>query len=252
VRALLPHVNESADVHAHYAADWVQRGGLRVNFVASADGAVAADGKSGGLQTAGDNRVFAALRDLADVVVAGSGTVVTENYGAARISDRRAAIRREYGLPPQLPIAVVSRSLRLDPAGRLFHEAAPDARTIVLTCTAADPDRRRALQEVADVVDCGADAVDARLARSVLAERGLGRILCEGGPTVFADFAAAGAVDELCLTLSPLLAGPGPGRITTGAGWPQSRPMQLVGLLEEDGALFCRYRVGGFRSTEPE
>jgi riboflavin biosynthesis pyrimidine reductase len=244
VRALLPPLTEPVDVHEHYAADWIEPGGLRMNFVASADGAVSAGGKSRGLQTPGDNVVFAALRDLADVVVAGAGTVVIESYGAAQVSDRRLAVRREFGFAPYLPVAVVSRSLRLDPAAALFRGAPPEARTIVLTCTEADLDRRRALADVAEVVDCGVDRVDGKLARDALTERGLRRILCEGGPTLFADFAAADAVDELCLSLTPLLAGPGAGRITAGPAWPGTVPLRLMGLLEDDGALFCRYRVG--------
>jgi riboflavin biosynthesis pyrimidine reductase len=244
VRAFVPELLPEADIHAHYADGWIGEGGLRMNFVASVDGAASAAGKSRGLQTPGDNLIFAALRDLADVVVAGLGTVVVESYRAAQLSDRRAAVRRDYGLPNRLPIAVVSRSLRLDPLDPLFRNAPPDARTIVLTCTAADPDRRRALNQVAEVVDCGTDVVDPPLARAALAERGLRRILCEGGPTLFAGFAAAGAVDELCLSVSPLLTGPGARRITAGAGWPSSVPLHLIGLLEEDGALFCRYRVG--------
>src|SRR2546429_47066 len=75
----------------------------------------------------------------------------------------------------------------------------------------------------ADVVICGDDVVDLGAVRAALADRGLTRILCEGGPTLFADLAAAGQVDELCLTLSPLLAGPGAGRITSGASWPLDR-----------------------------
>ena len=78
MRALLPRFADDPDVHAHYARDWVARGGVRVNFVSAADGAVTADGKSKGLQTPGDNRVFAALRDLADVVLVGAGTAVAE------------------------------------------------------------------------------------------------------------------------------------------------------------------------------
>jgi riboflavin biosynthesis pyrimidine reductase len=242
MRALFPEPIEAVDVHAFYAADWLDRGGVRLNFVASVDGAVTAGGRSRGLQTPGDNRVFAALRDLADVVVAGSGTVLAEGYGAVPETERRAAVRLHFGLPDPLPIAVLSRSLRFDPAAALFADAGPGARTIVLTCAAADPGRRRLLEQVADVVECGTDDVEPALARAALHARGLRRILCEGGPRVFAAFAAADAVDELCLSVSPLLAGPGPGRITAGAEWPTPVPLQLTGLLEEDGALFCRYR----------
>jgi riboflavin biosynthesis pyrimidine reductase len=244
MRAVLPEPVEDVDVHAHYAADWLATGGLRVNFVSSVDGAAQAGGKSKGLQTSGDNIVFAALRDLADVVLAGAGTVTAEGYRAIRVSERRRAVRREYGLREVLPTAVLSRSLSLDPTTPLFTDTAPDARTIVLTCEAADTTRRAALEPVADVVTCGADVVEPARARQALEQRGLTRILSEGGPTAFAELAAAGVVDELCLSLSPRLIGPGPTRITAGTEWPDPRELRLCGLLEDDGALFLRYRAG--------
>ncbi len=212
-----------------------------MNFIASADGATSVGGVSGGLQTPGDGRVFAALRDLADVVVAGSGTVTAEGYGPSRPSPERQSLRRAYGLREVPPIAVISRSLRLDPGAALF--AAATARTIVLTCSAADPTRRAALSRVADVVVCGEESVDPAAARTALAERQLTRVLCEGGPGVFGEWTGAGVVDELCLTVSPLLAGPGAGRIVAGESWPGPARLSLVSLLEEDGALFCRYAV---------
>lgn len=242
MRALLPEPVTDVDLHDHYAAGWTDRGGVRVNFVSSVDGAVSAGGRSRGLQTPGDNAVFAALRDLADVVVVGSGTAAAEDYGPARFGDRRLAARRAHGLPDTMPVAVLSRSLRLDPAARLFTEARPAARPLVLTCSAAGGNRT-ALESVADVIDCGTDDVEPARVRAVLEQRGLRRILCEGGPTVFARFAAAGEVDELCLSITPLLAGPGPGRITDGREWPRTLTLTLTGLLEDDGALFCRYRA---------
>lgn len=245
MRALMPEPVDAVDIHAYYAAGWIDRGGLRANFIAAADGAAQANGLSRGLQTKGDNTVFAALRDLADVVLAGAGTVVAEGYDAITLTPRRRAIRRDHGLRDVLPTAIVSRSLRLDPSAGLFTGTLPSARTIVLTCAAADVEQRRLLEQVAEVVDCGNDAVDSTLARSALEERGLTRILAEGGPTAFADLARDGVVDELCLSITPLLAGPGPGRITSGHVWPTTVPLSLVGLLEEDGALFCRYRTGG-------
>jgi riboflavin biosynthesis pyrimidine reductase len=246
MRALLPAPTGDVDVHAFYATDWVDGGGLRVNFVSSADGAAQAGGRSAGLQTAGDNRVFAALRDLADVVLAGATTVTIEGYRAVVVSDQRAAIRRELGLRDVLPTAVISRSLRLDPDSTLFTGAHPKARTIVLTCEAAPADRLAALAKVADVAVCGDEMVDLPLARAALEQRGLTRILSEGGPTAFAHLVTGGVVDELCLSLTPLLVGPGPTRITAGTElWPHAVPMRLAGLLEEDGALFLRYRLGG-------
>ncbi|HKC28725.1 MAG TPA: pyrimidine reductase family protein [Jatrophihabitans sp.] len=244
MRALLPERADDVDVHAFYAIDWVERGGVRVNFVSSADGAAQADGKSEGLQTEGDNRVFKALRDLADVVLAGAGTVTIEGYGAVKFPEQRKAIRREYGLRPTLPIAVVSRSLRLNPESALFTAAPPEARTIVLTCASSSAERRAALARVADVVVCGDDMVDLAQAREELEQRGLTRILSEGGPTAFSWMLVAGVVDELCLSVTPRLVGPGPTRIVDdGPVWPPPVPLRLAGLLEEDGALFLRYRT---------
>jgi riboflavin biosynthesis pyrimidine reductase len=244
MRALLPTAADDVDVHFFYAADWLEPGGLRVNFVASVDGAAQAGGKSAGLQTGGDNTVFAALRDLADVVLAGAGTVTIEGYRAITVSDRRKTIRREHGLRETLPTAVISRSLRFDPDSTLFVGAAADARTIVLTCEAAPAAQRAALEPVADVVTCGGEIVEPALARRALEDRGLTRILSEGGPTAFADLVRGGVVDELCLSVSPLLVGPGPTRITAGlTDWPGPQGLMLAGLLEEDSALFLRYRT---------
>ncbi len=247
MRVLLPapaEQPEPVDVHAFYADDWLADGGVRVNFVASADGAASEDGRSRGLQTPGDNRVFAALRDLADVVLAGAGTVRAEGYAAITVSDRRRAVREQYGLRPTLPTAVVSRSLLLDPGDDLFTAAPPGAPTIVLTCARADPGLRAELDRVADVVVCGDESVDLAAARAALRERGLTRVLCEGGSLLFAQLAAAGVVDEFCLSVTPLLTGPGARRVVAGESWPgDPRALRLAGLLEEDGALFCRYRL---------
>jgi riboflavin biosynthesis pyrimidine reductase len=243
MRALLPQPSAEVDVHEFYARDWVDEGGLRVDFVCSVDGAATADGVSRGLQTPGDNRVFAAMRDLADVVLAGAGTVRTEGYRPIRLSERRTGIRTGYGFAGQLPTAVISRSLRLDPAAELFTAAPEEARTIVITCAAGDAEVRAALEPVADVIVCGDADVDLPAARSALEERGLRRILCEGGPTLFGELADAGVMDELCLSITPLLAGPGARRIIAGALWHGNpHELRLTGLLEEDGALFCRYR----------
>jgi riboflavin biosynthesis pyrimidine reductase len=250
MRALLPMLDDDVDLHAFYAVDWVDRGGLRVDFVASVDGATHAAGRSAGLQTPGDNRVFAVLRDLADVVLVGAGTVAAEGYRPIEVSERRAGVRRQFGLRPVLPTAVVSRGLRLDPAGSLFTGASAGARTIVLTCAAAPIEAREAFARVADVVICGEGTVEAAPARAALEERGLHRILCEGGPTLFADLVRGGVVDELCLSVTPFLVGPGPGRIVAGEPFgAQSSGLTLRGVLEEDGALFLRYRMPGTISS---
>lgn len=238
MRSLIPRAAEAAEVDlaAHYAEGWLDRGGLRANMVASADGAADADGVSAGLQTPGDNVVFAMLRALADVVLVGWSTAATEKYGPARPD---AAVRARWGLRPDLPVAVISRSLQVDPAGRLFENG---NRPLVVTCARSDARRRADLSVHADVLVCGNDDIDYGAVRVALAERGLTRVLCEGGPTILARIIAAGELDELCLSLSPSLTGPGAGRIVAGHPWTGApRPLHLRDLLEEDGALFLRY-----------
>jgi riboflavin biosynthesis pyrimidine reductase len=244
VRSLLPEIAPEVDVHQAYAAGWGSGGGVRVNFIASVDGATAVAGRSRGLQTPGDNRIFAALRDLADVVLVGAGTAREEGYAAIHLPRGRQDTRRDHGFAPVLPTAVVSRSLRLDPGSDLFTGTDRGARTIVLTCARGDAGRRAALAVGADVVDCGDDEVDLHLARAALHERGHRRILCEGGPTLFADLVTAGVADELCLTVSPLLAGAAGGRLTGDRTFDDALgPLRLTGLLTEDDALFCRYAL---------
>jgi riboflavin biosynthesis pyrimidine reductase len=249
VRALLPVLQEDVDVHAWYARDWIESGGLRVNFVSSVDGAATAGGLSRGLQTAGDNAVFAALRDLADVVLVGASTAREEGYRGIELSQRRQGLRRDLGFGAHPPVAVISRSLALDPDGELFTRGTE--RTIVITAESGDAALRARLERVADVIVAGEDDVDLPAARAALVERGLTRILNEGGPSIFAELARSGVVDELCLSLTPLLAGPGSQRIVNGAPWPDGpASLSLAGVLEEDGALFLRYRSPGTMSSK--
>jgi riboflavin biosynthesis pyrimidine reductase len=211
---------------------------LRANMVASADGAGFLEGRTAALSTPADMRLFGLLRVLADVVLVGAGTARAEEYKPARrrpsLEDLRA------GRPLTVPIAVVSRKLDLDFAAPLFTGAPPDARTIVITCAGSPDDQRAAAARVADVIVAGETAVDLEEAVAALRDRGLGQVLCEGGPHLLGQLAAEGLLDELCLTVTPVLAGPGPTRVVAGAPFP-ARPMTLAHVLTDDGELFCRY-----------
>jgi riboflavin biosynthesis pyrimidine reductase len=224
-----------AEAYAYPRERW-----LRANMVMSADGSATVAGKSGGLSSAGDKRIFGILRALADVVLAGAGTVRTEEYKPARPRPALAALRA--GRPATATIAVISRSLDLDLTAPLFTEAPPDARTIVITCGAAPAGLRAATAKVADVIVAGQESVDLAAALAALADRGLGRVICEGGPHLLGQIAAAGLLDELSLTISPTLAGPGAGRIIAGDAFP-ARTMTLTQVLAEDAYLFCRYHI---------
>jgi riboflavin biosynthesis pyrimidine reductase len=241
MRRLLPDPPAELDDTDLAAAYAVPGGGhVRMNFVSTADGAAAVDGRSGGLGTAGDKKVFAELRTLCDVVLVGGGTAMTERYGNTVRDAAAKAKRRERGLAEVPPLALVSGSLRLDPSARMFTEA--EVRPIVLTRANAPAGMSAQLQRVADVITVGDDKVDLARALSVLAARGLTRVLCEGGPTLFGSLHAAALVDELCLTLAPRLAGATGPRIIAGPGTDLAA-LDLAQVLTEDGALFMRYTV---------
>jgi riboflavin biosynthesis pyrimidine reductase len=214
-------------------------------MVASLDGAATVDGRSGGLSGAADEQVFAMLRAHADVILVGAGTARAERYGPVRPESEglRWAFLRD-GRPPSAPIAVVTRALDLDTTSPLFTEAPPHARTIVITTESAPADRRAAAARTAEVIMAGEASVDLKAAVDALAERGHPRISCEGGPHLLAQLAGAGLLDELCLTMSPLLAGPDADRIITG-GLPMrgggTQPFTLAHVLADEGFLICRY-----------
>ncbi|SCG51560.1 Pyrimidine reductase, riboflavin biosynthesis [Micromonospora halophytica] len=210
---------------------------LRVNFVASLDGAVTLQGYSAGLSGEPDKRVFGLLRMLCDGLVVAAGTLRHEGYRAVRLSEPRRAWRREHGLAEYPTLVVVSGSLGLDPAQAAF--AGAPVRPVVLT--RVDAQAPPGLAEVAEVVRCGDDRVDLAAGLAELRRRGLDQLLCEGGPHLFGALTAADLVDEVCLTVAPLLAGAGPGRITAGEpSPPRDLPLRHV-LAAGDGSLMLRY-----------
>lgn len=209
---------------------------LRVNFVSSVDGAATRDGLSGGLGDPADRRYFELLRRVADVVLVGAGTVRAEGYGPMRVSDASVAWREANGLSPHPVFAVVSGALDLDPGAPAFTEA--PLRPILVTTPGHDT---RAFAEVADVVECGAgERIDPDAAVAALRERGLTRILCEGGPSLFGALLAADAVDELCVTVEPTLEAGDARRIARGA-LPEPRGLELVHVLRSGSTLLLRY-----------
>lgn len=213
---------------------------VRSNFVSSIDGAATVDGKSAGLGSDADHRVFGILRELADTVVVGAGTARTENYGGVVLDAAARQRRIDRGMSECPPIVVVSRSADLNPRSRLFTDTAVPP--IVVTGTSADNRRVRTLESAgADVVRAGTTGVSAAALLEVLGDRGLRRVLCEGGPHLFGNLCADDAVDELCTTISPVLVGGLAGRIMAT---PTSRPMSMTMghvLTEDDGTLFFRW-----------
>jgi 5-amino-6-(5-phosphoribosylamino)uracil reductase len=231
------------DVDALVAADArpapAGRPWLLVNMITSLDGAITIDGRSGGLGRPADKALFFALRAVADVVLAGAGTVRAEGYGPARPTAAQRAARVARGQAEAPAIAVVTRSMELDLTSRLFTETV--TRPIVITCAAAPASHVDAAREVADVIVTGDDTVDLPSALAALGERGVAVVTCEGGPRLNGDLVVDDLVDEWAHTLSPLLTGGDAVRAAIGPPPPSPREMVLDRLLEGDGLLLARW-----------
>jgi riboflavin biosynthesis pyrimidine reductase len=246
MRRLLPSYTEDlthADLLAAYGYPPLADGGwwLRANMVSTVDGAATADGVSHGVSGEADRRLFFLLRALADVVVVGARTVRVERYGPGRPQAAFAERRRVAGQAPAPTIVVISNSLDLDFTSTLFTESLTP--TIVVTANVAPADRLRAARAAGEVVIAGDAMVNLGEALAELAKRGHRQMLSEGGPHLLAQLADAGLLDELCLTVSPLLAAGAAPRILTGAALPQLAPLRVGHALEQDGYLFLRYLV---------
>ncbi|MFD1149723.1 pyrimidine reductase family protein [Saccharothrix hoggarensis] len=223
--------------------DGLDRPWVQVNFVSSVDGAVSVAGRSAGLGNEADRKVFMLGRDLCDVVLVGAGTALVEGYQGVKAGEVRASRRARLGLAPVPPIAVVTARCSIEPTSTLLTSTSVPP--IVLTTSAAPRERLDALVDAgADVVVAGGDdgVVDLRAALAALDERGLRRVDCEGGPTLFGALIEADLVDVLCVTFSPLLAGGDAGRIATGPLPAAPRSMDLASVLHHESALLLRYR----------
>lgn len=213
---------------------------VMANMVGGLDGTAAIGGRVAALSTAPDAALFTAMRTLADVVLVGAETIRREGYGPLTLPRPRAETRRAQGRPAAPRLAVVSRSLDLDWSGRAFTDPALERPPLLVTCEAADPDRLREAKEAAEVVIAGDTRVEPALALQELAARGHTVVLSEGGPTLLGELVAGGHLDELCLTVSPLMGGD---RLPVSVSPPEA---PLVGfalrhVLREGDTLFLRY-----------
>jgi riboflavin biosynthesis pyrimidine reductase len=220
---------------------------LRVNMVASVDGAAVVDGRVRALSGPADFQLLHVLRGLSDVLLVGAGTVRAEGYGAVTAPAEVADVRREAGQLAHPRLAVLSRSLDLDLTSAAFADA-PE-RPLVLTTELADPARVREVQEAAEVLVAGEKSVDLTVALDLLEQQGLSRILSEGGPQALAELYAADLVDELCLAMSPVVVAGREARLTDGPALPTPVVVHLDAAYERDGFLFLRYGRGANTHT---
>lgn len=216
-------------------------GWVRANVLSTLDGAsTGGTGGSGSISTAADRVVFSVLRGLADVVLAGASTVCAEGYRRPAVTPDFAERRADAGQLPAPRLAVVTTTGRLGPGQQVL--GGPDG-AYVITCAAADLSRLRELAGADRVLVAGEERVDTRLAVTQLAARGLRRILLEGGPQLLADVVADSCLDEMCLTLSPLLAAGNAPRIARGAHAVPVTRVRTAHLVECDATLLGRWLV---------
>lgn len=208
------------------------------NFVAGIDGAITIDGRVDGLSSPPDQTVFTLLRSLADVVLVGAGTFRAERYPPVRLPDELRTERERRGQAPVPPLAVVSRSLQLDWDRPAFTAA--EARPLVITSAGTDPAARERAGEVADVVVAGEEHVDVAAALAGLRDRGMEVALCEGGAALLAELLHHGLLDELCLTVAPLVGGD-PSRIVADHPRPALTRFELAQVLTAGDELYLRY-----------
>jgi riboflavin-specific deaminase-like protein len=241
MRQLLPTPRDDVDPFVQYAADarppHADRPWVLANMIASLDGATHVDGVSAGIGGPADRVTFHAIRAVADVVLVAAGTARSEHYHPITTSLEIAAARAARHQSDRPRLAILTRHVDLDLDGELF--TAPDP-PIVLTTERAPASRLQLAEERTTVLRLGDERVDIAAALRALGDQGARIVLSEGGPTLIGQLAAADVLDELCLTMSPLIVGGDAARITD-IHETMGRPFSLDRVLEADGMLLLRY-----------
>lgn len=230
---------DPVDLQMSYPRGRTDRPWVMANFISTADGAATVDGGSTAINDDDDKEMFAAIRGVPDFILVGAGTVRAEDYGPVTLSERSRQARVDAGLEPTPHLVIVTASLHLEPSARVFSDP-ENHRVTVLTDQDAPAERFAALSEVADVVRLRSTSPEALLHYLRLARV----VLCEGGPSLMGQLVASEAVDELALTIAPMLAAGQSPRIAHGSNPSRPLAMQLDRVLYGDRSLFLRFLRG--------
>jgi riboflavin biosynthesis pyrimidine reductase len=265
-------VHESRGGAAETATSLPNRPHVIANFVASLDGVVSykLPGRSGGAAISGgddvDHFVMGLLRASSDAVMVGAGSLHdaapdslwTADYIYPPASALYASYRRTLGRSTQPLTVIVSASGMLDLTRAAFRT--PGIRALVVTTATG---RERLMNAGAEslagvefqVVEAAAGRIDPHVMLEELWARGVRVLLHEGGPSLFAGFLAAGAVDELFLTLASQIVGrteqtQRPGLVQGIEFLPEGAPwFSLVSIKQRAEQLYLRYRCTGSRAA---
>jgi riboflavin-specific deaminase-like protein len=210
---------------------------VRVSMIATVDGRATLDGRSAGLGDEADLAMLLELRTLTDAVMIGAGTLRAEGYDRLLRDPQRRARRRAAGQDEDPVAVVLSRGLDVPWEAGLF--AAPDQPVLVLTGLPG------AVPEVAAPVELvRLDPATPAEALRHLHARGVRSLLSEGGPTMNRALLAAGLVDELFVTIAPLLtAGEDAPPIVAGPRLEVPAQLELRRVLRHGDELLLRYGV---------
>jgi riboflavin biosynthesis pyrimidine reductase len=220
------------------------RARVMLNMISSADGRATLTGRSGPLSGPADRELFHALRSSADAVLVGAGTVRAERYGRMLRDQDVRDLRVRRGLTPEPLACIVSGRLALPEDIPLLREA--ESHVVVLTASEASlPETGAQI----DYVRSTGDQLDLAAGIAELSERfTLCTLMCEGGPHLARELIAADVLDEIFLTVSPMLAGGEPSagqalRILAGMELEPPARLELLGAARSGSYLFLRYAL---------
>lgn len=215
---------------------------VRANMITSLDGGATDDGTSGGLAGPGDRTLFGLMRQMADVILVGAATARIENYGGAQLSAAQRQARQARGQSEVPPIAVVTHAADFAHDARLFtHTEVPPLLLTSRECRAEVTRRFGSVAEVIDASGSEIDRVDPHAVLRIFGERGLLRVLTEGGPSLLSLLIEEDLLDELCMTIAPIVVGGSARRIASGMGQAHTRMRRSQVLTDDEGYLYTRY-----------
>jgi riboflavin-specific deaminase-like protein len=207
---------------------------LVMNFVASLDGRGTIGGRVGALTGPADQRIVYRLRAQAEALLVGAGTVRNERYG--RLFPDVAPGQ------PQPLVVIVTRRIDLPPDLPLLNE--PDARIVIGTSSEGTLDCDHAASvEYLRVPPLDGRADVAAILRALRHDYGIRSVVCEGGPTLNEALLAEALVDELFLSLSPLIVGGAERMMADAAPSHATRRARLLAVSTADDYLFLRYAL---------
>lgn len=208
-------------------------------MIASIDGRTAIEGRSVALGHPGDRALLRELRAAVDAVLVGTATIAAERY-ANLLDPEQCEQRVAAGLEPMPIVATVSRRLDVPVDAPLFAE--PEARIQVYTEAAGGMPAHPPGGAWVALHRFASERLSLRgVLEHLASERGVEVVACEGGPRLLGALAAEGCVDDLLVTISPVLAGGEASTLLTGPALDPPRRWRLAATYRADDHLFLHY-----------